>query len=148
VGAVPPIAVAIAAVAGLVLLRRRYVVVSVVGTSMEPTLREGQRVLVRRTTLGRITSGQLVVFALISPVPGAGPLPGDPPWMIKRAVALPGDPVPPEAAPAAGAGADDRVPAGRLVVLGDNSRASFDSRRAGYVDGATLLGVVRRVLPG
>jgi hypothetical protein len=28
----------------------------------------------------------------------------------------------------------------------DNRSASFDSRRAGYVEGGTLLGVVRRVL--
>jgi len=37
---------------------------------------------------------------------------------------------------------DPVVPAGRLVVLGDNAAHSFDSRRAGYVLAADVVGVV------
>lgn len=45
---------------------------------------------------------------------------------------------------------DARVPAGKLVVLGDNPESSMDSRSLGYVPGDRLLGVVTRplVLPG
>ncbi len=41
-------------------------------------------------------------------------------WMIKRVVAVPGDPAP--ALPALPRGADGRVPPGQLVLLGDNSQ--------------------------
>jgi signal peptidase I len=34
------------------------------------------------------------------------------------------------------------VPPGRLIVLGDNAAHSFDSRRAGYVLAADVVGVV------
>ncbi|WP_163569602.1 S26 family signal peptidase [Fodinicola feengrottensis] len=57
----------------------------------------------------------------------------DPPWLIKRAVALPGDVVPAEVPHLAGA----RVPADRFVVLGDNSARSYDSRRVGYLHADT-----------
>jgi signal peptidase I len=137
---------AAALVAALVVVRKRFVVVRVIGSSMEPTLHEGQRVVVRRITLDRVGPGQLVVFASLSHGPDGLPLPGDPPWMVKRAVALPGDPIPPDALAPSYVGVDARVPPGRLVVLGDNRTASFDSRRAGYVDGSTLLGVVQRVM--
>jgi signal peptidase I len=139
---------AVIAVAALttaaVTARRRFVVVRVHGTSMEPALHDGQRVVVRRARLAAVRPGQLVVFATLAGSPGGGPPPGDPPWMVKRAVAVPGDPVPPDLV--AGGHGHGRVPPGRLVVLGDNRSASFDSRRAGFVDGRTLLGVVRRVL--
>lgn len=59
-------------------------------------------------------------------------------WMIKRA-AIPGDPLP-AGLPAMLAG-DAQVPAGKLVVLGDNSKSSIDSRSLGYVPGDRLLGV-------
>ena len=136
---------ATALAAGVATVRRRLVVVRVHGISMEPTLRDGQRVVVRRAGLDAVRTGQLVVFASLAGRPDGEPVPGDPPWMVKRAVAVPGDPVPPELI-AHRHGGEARVPAGRLVALGDNRSASFDSRRAGYVDGATLLGVVSRVL--
>jgi signal peptidase I len=114
------------------LLRTGYVAVRVDGVSMEPTLRPGDRVLVRRMRPHRLRRGQVVVFAH----PG-----GDTPYLVKRAVALPGDPVPPLPGLAG-----SRVPAGSLVVLGDNPHASFDSRQAGYFAADTLLGVVVRRL--
>ncbi|WP_262401735.1 S26 family signal peptidase, partial [Actinomadura sp. CNU-125] len=64
----------------------------------------------------------------------------------RRAAALPGDPVPGTVAAAAGVRAGSPVPAGRLVVLGDNAAASFDSRDCGYFDADRLLGVVVRTM--
>lgn len=75
-----------------------------------------------------------------------GNQPGDPPWLIKRAVAVPGDMVP--RVPALAGAEESVVPAGSLVVLGDNPRVGFDSRQAGYFRADTLLGVVvRRMSP-
>ncbi|WP_248960691.1 S26 family signal peptidase [Sphaerisporangium perillae] len=119
--------------------RRRYLVVTVHGESMAPTYREGERVLVRRAPLAEVRPGQVVVVE--DPVP-----PGR--WIIKRAAALPGDPVPGEVAAAAGAAPGSRVPAGCLVLLGDNPAASADSRRFGYIPAGRLLGVVSRSLRG
>ena len=126
----------------VVVLRLRYVAVRVVGDSMEPTLRPGERVLVRRTPLHRVHSGQLVVLA---PPPDPLAAPEDPPWLVKRAVALPGDPVP-ATVPGWAHPADGRVPPGQFVVLGDNAARSYDSRVAGLFPADALLGVVVRVL--
>jgi signal peptidase I len=134
------LAVALAAV--ILALRRAYVVVTVVGDSMRPTLDPGDRVLVRRMPLRRVRRGQLVVVA--APARDL-PMPDDPPWLVKRAAALPGDAVPDEV-PALRDSGDGRVPAGRFVILGDNTSRSFDSRRAGYFAADTLLGVVVRRL--
>ncbi|MFF5213186.1 S26 family signal peptidase [Streptosporangium sp. NPDC000396] len=118
-------------------VRRRFLVVTVHGVSMEPTYREGERVLVRRAPLAAVRPGQVVV--LEDPVP-----PGQ--WIIKRAVAVPGDPVPGEVATATQVAPGSRVPADCLVLLGDNPAASVDSRRFGYFSGERLLGVVSRRL--
>jgi signal peptidase I len=124
----------------VVWLRRRFVSVDVIGISMEPTLRSGQRVLVRRAPLARVHRGQLVVIAPPADLPNRD---GSPPWMVKRAVALPGDPIP--AGVPVGT-SDGRVPAGHLVVLGDNPARSYDSRAAGLFPAGALLGVVVRIL--
>lgn len=129
--------------AALVVLRRRFVSVLIYGNSMEPTLRPGQRVLVRRTGADRVRRGQVVVLA--NPT-GAPPEAGSPPWLIKRVAAVPGDPVPRETVPALRYVTEPRVPAGRLVLLGDNHAASYDSRRAGYFTADTVLGIVVRTL--
>jgi signal peptidase I len=140
-------AAAIPAVVAAARLRRTLVAVRVVGISMQPTLLEGDRVLVRRTTADAVCRGQLVVFAQPQPRPGP-PSPGHPPWLIKRVVALPGDPTPRNLLPGPEIGAESVVPPGKLVVIGDNRDRSFDSRRIGYVDGDSLLGVVlRRMTP-
>ncbi|HEY7069475.1 MAG TPA: S26 family signal peptidase, partial [Acidimicrobiales bacterium] len=64
-------------------------------------------------------------------------------WIIKRAVAVAGDPLAPHLV-------DDRartfVPADRLVVLGDNPNRSYDSRDFGFVEPQRLFGVVFRRL--
>jgi signal peptidase I len=156
---VPPL------VGAVVWARRRFVVVTVRGPSMEPTLREGDRVLVRRVSLAAVRAGQLVVAETPPPWrtldawqdgqflgdPGswgaADPPPARDRWMIKRAAAVPGEPVPASMADVA-RHLGDRVPPGRLAVLGDNAGRSHDSRRFGYLSGEELLGVVSRVLPG
>jgi signal peptidase I len=143
VAAVVAAAVFAAPATAVVMLRRRFVVVHVIGDSMEPALRAGQRVLVRRAVVEAVERGDLVVFALGSV---RERLRGDPQWMVKRAVAVPGDLVPRESVgPSVDAGLT-HVPSGRLVVRGDNAARSFDSRQAGFIDGRALLGVVVRVL--
>ncbi|MFI7464785.1 S26 family signal peptidase [Nonomuraea sp. NPDC049646] len=128
-----------AVVAGgvLVVLRVRFVAVTVRGRSMEPTLWHGDRVLVRRSPLDGVRPGQLVVVAA---EPGAS-------WLVKRVVAVPGDPVPRAVVPALANRPERVVPPGQLVVLGDNRPISFDSRRFGYVPARQLLGVVVGHLP-
>jgi signal peptidase I len=129
----------VAVAGGAAWLRARYVAVRVEGASMEPTLHTGDWVLVRRSGVDRVRRDQIVVFE--HPDRGAA---GDPPWLIKRTVAVPGDDVPRDRVPALRHNEERHVPAGALVVLGDNSSASFDSRQAGYFSGDTLLGIVVR----
>ncbi|MBX7266285.1 S26 family signal peptidase [Micromonospora sp. Llam7] len=125
-------------------LRHTFLVTTVAGRSMLPTYTSGDRMLVRRVPLARVRSGDVVVLA-------DGDLPArptrsastrrDPPGelIVKRAVAVPGDPVP------AGVPVPDQVvPPGHLIVLGDNADASYDSRNAGYYAADTLIGVVVR----
>lgn len=137
-------------------LRRRYLTMAIRGSSMEPTLYAGDRVLVRRRPLSAVRRGDLVVFEDV-PDPrlmgererrdGVGLLPEKLRYrLVKRAVAIPGDPVPPVVLPALADAAQDVVPAGSLVVLGDNTAASTDSRNFGYVPAERLLGVVLRKL--
>ncbi|MEU0572558.1 signal peptidase I [Nonomuraea sp. NPDC005983] len=138
--------VVVAVAAGALLARRRYVVVTVEGTSMAPTLDDGDRVLVRRRRIDQVGRGDVVVLEP-PPDPSGRILPGPPGadgrrWNIKRAIALPGDPVPPDV------GADGaRVPAGALVVYGDNAD-SLDSRQRGFFPADQLLGVALRRLGG
>ncbi|MEE6258041.1 S26 family signal peptidase [Plantactinospora sonchi] len=171
---------AVAVAVGIAVLRRRFVVVTVRGPSMEPSLHEGDRVLVRRRRLAALRTGDLVVFAeipapsrpptrpdLSEPTPPSRPGWPDPPhpdtspvpppqvpdlrrvdtaegWLIKRAIALPGDPVPRDAGPALAVLDDEVVPPGRLVAIGDNRGFSYDSRHYGYVTADRLLGAVLR----
>jgi signal peptidase I len=142
---------ALAVLAGGVLIARRQItIVSVTGQSMEPTLTAGDRVVVRRARLRSVRAGQLVVFE--APSNDSGGWTSDPPgrdlsrfWLIKRAAAVPGDPVP-DGLPDALA-SDTTVPNGKLVVLGDNPARSIDSRRLGYIPGERLLGTVIGSLP-
>ena len=162
-------------------LRRRYTVVDIVGASMEPSYRSGDRVLVRRTPCAKVLRGQVVVFERdygdveppgdpatsveqrpVEPGAARGPVahgpvgarrpswvghPGrDRSWMLKRAAAVPGDPIPRDQIPALRHVPEPMVPAGHLVVLGDNAAASLDSRQFGYVTRERLLGVAVRRL--
>lgn len=133
--AVVVVAFVVALVVWLLVLRSRLLVVTVHGVSMEPTYHSGDRLLVRRARLDRVRAGQVVVVQ----VDGAGP--DDPTGgrLVKRAVAVPGDPVPPQI-PVPG----PRVPVDSLLVLGDNLARSNDSRRLGYLPADALIGVVLR----
>ncbi|MEV4112456.1 S26 family signal peptidase [Nonomuraea sp. NPDC049695] len=147
---------ALIAVAGValtvVLLRRRYLVVTVEGESMLPSYRPGERVLVRRTPPDSLRAGQVAVLSG-SPHAPSGERPSapdemslSPRWIIKRVAAVPGDPIPRDTVPALRTAPGTRVPAGRLVMLGDNPDRSYDSRLAGYMTADRLFGVVLRKL--
>ncbi|WP_445521066.1 S26 family signal peptidase [Streptomyces sp. NEAU-174] len=132
-------------------LRRTLVVVTVRGGSMEPTYRDGERVLVRRG--GRCAVGQVVVVrqedgGLPSPAPNRAVAATGTAreWMIKRVAAVAGDRPPPGALPEPYA-AGGPVPPGALVLLGDNTHNSYDSREAGYFPTAHVLGTVLRPRP-
>jgi signal peptidase I len=129
-------------------LRRRVVLIDVDGRSMQPTLFAGDRVLVVRRPLRRIRAGDIVVVenpvhhqTLGAATRGSRSLAGQA-WMIKRAVAVPGDPVPATLATTVSAAAGTPVPDRRLLVLGDNAAHSADSRQHGYLSDDRVLGVV------
>jgi signal peptidase I len=136
----------------MVRLRRRWILITVDGRSMVPTLEPGDRVLVRRVPPASVRIGAVVVVE--EPVSGrwdtpplahgVAPGPGRR-WIVKRAVAGPGDPVPTRLMPTARR-APSVVPAGQFVLLGDNRRESCDSRNFGFVPGDRVLGSVRKVL--
>jgi len=116
--------------------RARLRVVEVRGASMNPTYADGDRLLVRR---GPARAGRPVVFRRPER------LGTDVDWLVKRAVATAGQPVPP---PFDGTLGDRVVPAGRLLVLGD-SPLSVDSRHFGYVAEKDVLGTpIRRLSVG
>jgi signal peptidase I len=129
------------------LARLRLVAVTVEGHSMEPALREGDRVLVLRRGLRGVRRGDVVVVERPSPSARWSNLPplrwrlDGREWYVKRAAAVPGDPVPDSVASAVGAVPGRIVPARALVVLGDGV-SSIDSRRWGYFPAERLLGVV------
>jgi signal peptidase I len=135
-------------------LRGRYMVVTVRGESMLPTYRPGERLVLRRTPPRSLRTGQVVVLTEAGHSPPAvslsGPRapadgPGTGPYLIiKRVAALPGDPIPRDTVPALRTAPGTRVPAGHLVVLGDNADHSHDSRHSGYLTTDRLLGVVLR----
>jgi len=130
----------------VVLARRRLLIVSVVGRSMEPTLRSGDRVVARRVPLAAIRRGDVVVVTAPRQMTADSSEPQEGPaaLLIKRAYAVPGDPVPVDRVPILRREPGSVVPADSLVVLGDNPPWSYDSRECGYITGESVLGVVVR----
>ncbi|MFC4049534.1 S26 family signal peptidase [Actinomadura syzygii] len=151
-----------AAAVGLAALgiRRGLLVATVSGRSMEPALRSGDRLLVRRTPRAR--RGQIVVVRARVPLLAGRPPEADTAVMVepsaaeleshatyglllvKRVAAVGGDPVPREACPALRDVPEKVVPPGALVVLGDNPPLSWDSREFGYVRPGECVGVAIR----
>jgi signal peptidase I len=139
------VAIVVLCLIAAVLIRRALMVVTVTGSSMEPALSDGDSVLVRRCCVDAVRRGEIVV--VLGPrTPGHGLSPaeflagatnGARRLMIKRVVALPGDPLPGQSAV---------VPVNGIVVTGDNEDASYDSRQAGPFDASEVRGVVIRKL--
>ncbi|MGK5731285.1 S26 family signal peptidase [Streptomyces sp. URMC 124] len=135
-----------------VCLTRGLVVVTVRGTSMAPAFRDGDRVLVRRgprPAVGRVVVAERPASGGAWPGPPVGPGPGTAgvhgrDWLIKRVAALPGDLVPFDCVPALATAPGERVPPGKVVLLGDNGRVSLDSREVGYFPLERVLGTVLR----
>ena len=122
--------------------RHHLVRVNVAGESMHPTLEHGDVVLALRTTGRGLRPGRVVVAGRLSAPSGA---PSDAPdrgagpgWIVKRIAALRLDD-----GPALGDhdAAQDLAP-GTVYLLGDNQRASYDSRAVGPWPADRLLGVV------
>ncbi|MEU9839999.1 S26 family signal peptidase [Actinomadura sp. NPDC048032] len=142
-------------------VRLRYLVTTVDGPSMEPALHSGDRLLVRRTR--RVRAGQIVVVRIRPPTLDAPPPdePGPAPdeevpvvrdhpdglLLVKRAIAVAGDPVPVDRVPSLREAREETVPPGALVVLGDNAATSWDSRDYGFVRADQFIGVAVRRLP-
>ena len=119
-------------------VRRRYLLVTVRGSSMCPTYYDADRILVRRTRSVRLNGpcrGEIVVLR-----PPVETMARISPLLVKRVAAVPGDEVPPgfrRAVPL------PIVPPRRLLVRGDNDR-SADSRSFGLVDFELVVGTVVR----
>lgn len=124
--------------------RRRLLVVTVTGPSMQPTLRDGDRILVRRRRPDQLRHGDVVVLAAPAGLRrvGDGWQRSDGGLNVKRVDALPGDPVPADVPAPDGTGL---VPPGSVVVRSDNP-AGVDSRSAGPfpVDGLVGTAVTLR----
>ncbi len=126
------LSLALAGLAGLALWVVTHLRIAIVtGPSMYPTLRDNDRVLVRRIRGHALRRGDIVLVGTPTRT-GTG-------WIVKRVAALPGDPAPVNLA-------GPRVPAGMLVLLGDNPQASADSRDFGYVPAERLFGIMVRKL--
>lgn len=132
----------ITAIAGWI--RHTFVAITVEGDSMLPALGPGDRVLVRRGSRG-VRRHRIIVIASPSPEQGWS---RNPPagrdvdaidWIIKRVVALEGDPYPPEV------NRSGDVPDNHVIVIGD-SPYSDDSKQHGPCPTNQILGVVVRRL--
>lgn len=102
------------------LARRWLLVVRVHGQSMSPTYQPGDAVLARRRRGGELARGSVVICRLPPEIPGPDG------YLVKRVVAVGGDPIP-------GGANGARVPAGQVFLQGDNP-ASYDSRSFGPID--------------
>ncbi|GAA3123688.1 S26 family signal peptidase [Streptosporangium carneum] len=134
----------------LLAARRRLLVVTVDGYSMRPTLESGDRVLVRRVPVTRARAGTIAVLrqpagpGTLLPLPPEAVEEGGRIYTIKRVSAVPGDRIPDHVGPGTMLTPGDTVPAGHLLVLGDNPDRSIDSRQLGLIPAEYFVGVVAR----
>lgn len=124
--------------------RSSFVIVTVEGTSMTPTLSPGDQVVVKRRRISEIRRRDIVVIQPPKIHDGRYESLDEKQWNIKRVAALPGDPVP-DGIP--GAQELTQVPQESMVVFGDN-HDSIDSRHRGFFPTEHVLGVVIRRLGG
>ncbi|QVQ52443.1 hypothetical protein J4H86_00855 [Spiractinospora alimapuensis] len=142
----------VALIGGVLWARRRYLVVTVHGSSMAPTYHDGERLLaLRNRRHGAPTRDTVVVVDLPRIEVDVASLGGpdrhvETPTtttvhgrLIKRVAAVAGDPVPDDVI-------SDRshVPEGMVALRGDNADASIDSRHYGLIHARHCLGTVRR----
>ena len=129
---------------GVFWIQRSFVAVTVNGLSMSPAFETGDRVLIRRGSRG-LRKGRVVVVVRPDIETGWGSKPLEDRdvdanrWYIKRAVALSGESFPEQMKK------DGVVPAGHILVIGDNPR-SVDSKQHGPCPTHQVLGVVVRRL--
>jgi signal peptidase I len=124
---------AAAPLALLALARASLLVVTVNGPSMQPGLPPGSRVLVLRGSWW-VRTGRVVVLRPVASQRRAKEY-----LLVKRVAARAGETVPESVRPAVGT---ERVPAGKLVVLGDSPAASADSRQWGFAAVRDVIGVL------
>lgn len=101
------------------LARGVLLVVRVDGDSMSPTFRAGDAVLAIRRRSRPVRRGAVVIFRLPPEIPGPSG------FLVKRAVAVSGDPQPDRR--------EQTVPAGQVFLQGDGA-ASYDSRAFGPLE--------------
>ncbi len=160
------VAVAVGALAVALLIKAFLLQAFYIPTaSMDPTLREDDRVLVNKLSyrVGDVQRGDIIVFRKPD---GA---PGDIEDFIKRVIGLPGETISfsdgtvfidgrsltedyvrgvPTTTQQLIPGCDTtpavadtcRIPADTLFVMGDNRESSFDSRRFGPIDQSSVIG--------
>jgi signal peptidase I len=126
-----------ASIAGLAAARLALLVIKVEGASMAPTFRPGDTVLtIRRTLRPTVRRGDIVVCRRPAGTPGPDS------YLIKRVVAIAGDPLPDDPTKAG-----ETVAAGRVYVRGDGDR-SLDSRAFGAIPVDHVVGhVIARLTP-
>ncbi|OKI15944.1 hypothetical protein A6A08_09445 [Nocardiopsis sp. TSRI0078] len=139
------LAVAVPGLGALLWIRGRVFVTEVFGESMLPTLCHGDRMLAVRAGRNTVfTPSQLVVLS-----DPEAPVVRDERnrrrrnYLVKRVVAVAGEPLPEGVAHVTGT-----VPEGHLVVMGDNLGRSRDSRDFGPVPAHRVVGTVLRRLEG
>ena len=111
-------AASVAVIGGILVVRSRLVIVRVKGSSMKPVYADGDVLLAARLPPGyHWQAGEDLVFARTGP----DLVPGDPPYLVKRVCALPGDPDPRSDL------GDALVPADWLILQGLNSTGSRPS---------------------
>jgi signal peptidase I len=135
--------VGVVAAAGLALaifaIRHTFLILEVEGWSMAPALGSGDRLLVlRRGFQPRFGSVVMLSRPLGTDFDGST---DEGRWLVKRVAAVAGDWYPPVVATLRPELAAGRVPAGSVVVLGDNP-LSLDSKQWGAIELSNVAGVV------